>query len=281
MERGEVLWEYRPPAAHPIVWAGLLLACAVMVLGSIENLLRDRKPELFVVYAAPPVALLVLFLALRAGPIRIHEHGVAPSRPALLAWRRPFIPWSDVVAAYPIHYDVTGAFVSPFASSDGKVTLTGIGLELQGGSPSNPRLERIKLTPTRFAQNTRRSRGYREAWPLVQDRFARAGRPLVPDAPTYSDAERARMEAEARAPFLPFFAIVVLFACAAPVLAVLVKVGVPPPIALALCVVPPLGTSLRSWTQSRRRNRILNALSKAAQHQQQAKAPPVAAEVEA
>ena len=262
MERGPVIWEYRPPAAHPIVWAGLLLSAAVFVLGGLENLLRDNKPSLYAVYAAPPLALLIVFFLLRATPLRIHENGVAPSRPAIMRWHRPFIAWTDVAAAYPIHYDVTGAFVSPFASSDGKVTLTGIGLEMPNGA-----IESLRMTPTRFAQNTRRSRGYREAWPIVQARFDALGKPLVPAAPLYSGDERARLEAEAKAPFLPFFAIVFLFACAAPVLAILVKFGVPVFIALPVCTIPPLATSLRSYRQSQRRNRILNALSKSAQFQ--------------
>lgn len=265
MDRGELVWEYRPPRAHPILYAGLLLTAAVFVLGALENLLRDNKPELYAVYAAPPVVLLALFALLFPSSVRIHRAGVAPSRPVVLRWHRPFLPFADQVAVYPVAYDVTGAFVSPFASSDGKVTQLGVGLEDRHG-----RIETIRLTPTRFSQTSRRSRGFREAWPLVRDLYTAQGRPCVADAPSYSPEERASMEAEARKPFLPFFAIVFLFACAAPVLWILTHLGVPVPVALPLCLVLPVATSLRSWTQSQRRNRILNALSKSAEHAREA-----------
>lgn len=263
-DRGAVLFEYDPPRAHPIVYAGILVFGVVFLTGSLENLLRDNRPVLYAVYAAPVVSTLLLWAALLPSPVRIHANGLAPARPLALRWWRPFLAWSDVAACYPASYDVTGAFVSPFASSDGKVTQTGIGLELADGH-----VETIQFTPTRFSLNSRRSRGFREAWPVVEGVFARLGRPLVPQAPTYAPAQREALLAEARKPFLPFFAIVFLFASAAPVTFVLVKLGVPTGLALALGLVAPLGTSLRSWTASRRRNRILDALSKAAEFERE------------
>jgi len=118
MPPGRVLWEYRPPRAHPIVYAGLLLTAAVFLIGSLENLLRERRPELYAVYALPPLVLLLGMVAFAPNPLRIRDDGIELSRPLVLRWRRGFLPWSDVVAAYPSSYDVTGAFVSPFASSD-------------------------------------------------------------------------------------------------------------------------------------------------------------------
>jgi hypothetical protein len=174
------------------------------------------------------------------------------------------VRWDQLAAVYPSSYDVTGAFVSPFASSDGKVTQTGLGLEWPDG-----RTETVKFTPTRFAQTSRRSRGYREAYAVVSELFERQGRPLVPAAPIYSDAERAAMLAKARAPFLPFFAIVFLFASAAPVAWLLLKIGLPVAVALPVALVAPLATSLRSWTKSRQRNRLLDLLSKSAQFERQ------------
>lgn len=262
MERGALVWEYRPPRAHPIVYAALILTVAVLVLGGLENLLRENVARLYVIYAAPPAFVATVFVLLFPSPVRIHENGVAPSRPLILRWHKPFLAWSSLAAVYPVHYDVTGAFVSPFASSDGKVTQMGVGLEDQTG-----RIETLKLTPTRFSQTSRRSRGYREAWPMIQELYSATGRPFVAKATTYTSDERAAMEAQARAPFLPFFVIVFLFACAAPVLWVLVHLHVPVAVALPLCLVPPLGTSLKSYSASRKRNRILNALSKSAEHE--------------
>src|SRR5688500_6526065 len=167
-DRGALLLEYRPPRAHPIVYAGILCFGAVLATGSLANLLREGRPELYLYYALP-LAATMLFLALMwPSTTRIHEHGIAPSRPLLLRWRRPFVRWDGLAAVYPSSYDVTGAFVSPFASSDGKVTQTGLGLEWPDG-----RRETVRFTPTRFAQTSRRSRGYREAYVVVSDLFQR------------------------------------------------------------------------------------------------------------
>lgn len=263
-ERGALHFEYDPPRGHPILYAGVLVFGFVFLTGSLENLLRDNRADLYGLYALPVLVTLALLVALLPSTIRIHEHGVAPSRPLLLRAWRPFLPWSQVTACYPGSYDVTGAFVSPFASSDGKVTQTGITLELEDGHT-----ETVRFTPTRFSLTSRRSRGFREAWSVVEGLFAAHGRQLVAAAPAYTAAERAALVAEARKPFLPFFAIVFLFASAAPLAWLLLRFAVPVPAALGLALLAPLGTSLRSWTASRNRNRILNALSKAAQFERQ------------
>ena len=258
--RGELQWEYAPPRAHPILYAGLIVFAVVLLTGSFENALRDNKPELYAVYALPLLATLLVLVALVPSSVRLYSHGAAPARPLLLRWWRPFLPWSAVKACYPASYDVTGAFVSPFASSDGKVTQTGIALEMDDGHT-----EVLRFTPTRFSLTSRKSMGFKAAWQVVEDAFARLGKPFVPDAPRYTQQEKEAMVAEARKPFLPFFAIVFLFASAAPITLLLAKLGVPTGAALAAGLLAPIATSLRSWTASRRRNRILNALSKAAE----------------
>lgn len=259
-DRGELLWEYRPPRAHPILYAGLLVFGFVFATGSLENLARDNQGSLYAVYALPFALTLLLALALEPCAVRIHRNGIAPSRPLVARWRRPFLRWDDLAAVYPASYDVTGAFVSPFASSDGKVTQTGLALEDRGG-----RTETVRFTPTRFAHNAPRSRGYREAIEVVRALYAEQGRPLVPAARTFTEAEREAMLAQARKPFLPFFAIVLLFAGAAPALWIMLRLGAPVPVALPVALLLPLGTSLRSALQSRRRNALLDALSKAAE----------------
>lgn len=271
--RGALLLEYSPPRAHPIVYAGLLVFAFVFVTGSLENALRDSRGDLVLLYAAPFLATLAIYAAMFPSATRIFEHGIAPSRALLLRWRRPFVRWDELSAVYPASYDVTGAFVSPFASSDGKVTQTGLGLEWPDG-----RTETVQFTPTRFALTSRKSRGYREAYGVVLDLFERQGRRLVPAGPTYTAEQKEAMLREARAPFLPFFAIVFLFASAAPVAWVLLRLGAPVALALPLALIAPLATSLRSWTKSRQRNRILDALSRAAQLERQATAPRQSAE---
>lgn len=262
-DRAALLWEYRPPRAHPILYAGLIITLAVFATGALENFLRGNQAFLYAVYAAPVGGVAFMMAALWRSPVRIYGNGIAPSRILLLRWRRPFIAWDEVAAAYPASYDVTGAFVSPFASSDGKVTQTGLGLELGNGT-----VETVRFTPTRFAQNTRRSRGYREAMDVVRQAFADRGRALVPHAEALDDAARDALLRKAREPFLPFFAIVLLFASAAPVLWLLLAIGgLPIGVALPLALILPLGTSLQSWLRSSRRNAILNRLAKVAEHQ--------------
>lgn len=263
--RGALLWEYRPPRAHPILYAGLILTSAVFVTGSLENLVRDRRADLELLYALPVVVIAFLMAALWPSNVRIFSNGIAPSRVLALRWFRPFIPWTAVTSAFPASYDVTGAFVSPFASSDGKVTQTGLGLELAGGGR-----ETIRFTPTRFSLTARRSRGYKEAMDVVRDLFAGLGRPLVAQGEGIAAGEREALLRQAREPFLPFFAIVFLFAAAAPILWLLTLIpGMREawPVAMAIAVLVPLGTSLQSWRKSRQRNRILDRLSKAAEYE--------------
>lgn len=258
--RGALLWEYSPPRAHPILYAGLIVFAFVFVTGGLENLARDNRPMLYAIYAAPFFATVFVMGLLWPTSTRIHEDGIAPARPLVLRWLRPFVRWDELAAVYPHSYDVTGAFVSPFASSDGKVTQTGLGLEWPDG-----RSETVRFTPTRFSLTSRRSRGFREAYQIVADAFARRGKSMVPSAPRYSDDDKDAMLQRARAPFLPFFAIVFLFASAAPVVWVLMRLNVPTGAALVVALIAPLATSLRSWIKSRERNGILNALAKAAE----------------
>ncbi|MCA1811098.1 MAG: hypothetical protein LC623_03690 [Halobacteriales archaeon] len=274
-DRGELLWEYRPPRAHPILYAGLLVFAVVFATGSLENLARDNQGFLYAVYALPFLLTLLLAVALEPGTVRIHRGGIAPSRPLVARWRRPFLRWDDLAAVYPASYDVTGAFVSPFASSDGKVTQTGLALEDRRG-----RTETVRFTPTKFAHNTPRSRGYKEAIEVVRALYAERGRSLVPSARTFTPEEREAMLAQARRPFLPFIAIVLLFAAAAPAVLLLHWLGLPDAAAIPLALLLPLGTSLRSALQSRRRNALLNALSKAAESER-VQAPTRPAEVPA
>ena len=265
--QGTLLYEYSPPRAHPILYAGIMVFGLVFVTGSLENLVRGAEADIFLWYAAPLAATLGLFWALAPSTTRIYEGGIAPARPRILRWLRvrpTFVPWSDLAAVYPSFYDVTGAFVSPFASSDGKVTQMGLGLEWPDG-----RRETVRFTPTRFTMWRSRSKGYEGA--LAAVRVAFGDRPLVPAATRFSDAEAKRMLAEASKPFLPFFAIIFLFASAAPVLFLLVNLtSLPVWAALLLSLVAPVAVSARSWQRSRQRHAVLDRLSKAAEFQRTA-----------
>lgn len=259
-----LLFEYRPPAVHPIVYAGALVFGAVFVIGAVEVWVRDAPPAVLAWYALPLMATLWWIVAFARGPTRIYSHGIAPARPRvarLLAPRRGFVAWHALAAVYPSFYDVTGAFVSPFASSDGKVTQMGLALEWPDG-----RKKTVPFTPTRFAMWQPESAGYRGAMSAVRNAYGE--RPLVHEARIFTSEEAQRMVTDAGRPFLPFWAIVALFASAAPMLWLLTRVaGLPVAAALPLALVAPVAVSLRSWIQSRRRNDLLDRLSKAAEYE--------------
>ncbi len=262
MERGRILMTYRPPRAHPILYAGLMLTSVVFVMGSIENLLRGPDPALFGWYALPVAAILVVTAALWPSDTRIYEHGIEPSRALALGGGR-FIPWSRLAAVYPTYYDVTGAFVSPFASSDGKVTQMGLGLEHRNG-----RITTVAFTPSRFERWNPESKGYLAAIDVVRERFADMGRPLVPQAERMTDSQRQALIEEAGKPFLPFFTILLLIALAAPIIAVLSGwLGLPVWLSLPIGLASPIGIGLKSWTESRKRNAILNRVSRAVEYE--------------
>jgi hypothetical protein len=262
--RGRLLFEYRPPAVHPIAYAGALVFSVVFAIGALEVWVRAAPLTLLAWYALPLLLALWWWSAFARGPTRIYMHGIAPARPRVVRATRArpaFVHWRALAAVYPSFYDVTGAFVSPFASSDGKVTQMGLALEWPDG-----RKETVQFTPTRFAMWQPESAGYQGALAAVRAAFA--DRPLVPQADTFSDDEAQRMISEAGRPFLPFFAIVLLFASAAPILWILAHVvHAPLAVALPLALVAPIGVSVRSHVQSRRRNDLLDRLSKAAEHQ--------------
>lgn len=268
-EPGRLLYEYRPPRAHPIVYAGLMVFAFVFLTGAIENALRSQSAAVYAAYALPFLLTLWAFVAFYPSDIRIHMDGIAPARPLAWRWHRPFVRWDELAAVYPTYYDVTGAFVSPFASSDGKVTQMGLGLEWP-----DRRVETVRFTPSRFMMWQPESKGYKGAMAAVRHAFEARGRPLTPEAMRFSEPERERMLAEARRPFLPFFAIVLLFASAAPVLWILaVPLAVPVWAALPASLLAPVATSLQSYRKSERRNAILNALSKEAESLRGSDAP--------
>ncbi|MGB1586360.1 MAG: hypothetical protein ACPHID_04880, partial [Thermoplasmatota archaeon] len=95
------------------------------------------------------------------------------------------------------------------------------------------------------------------------------GKPLVPSAESFTKDEAQALLDEAHAPFLPFFAIVLLFASAAPVIWILTRLGLPVGISLALSLLAPAWVSLTSFRKSVARNAILNRLSKAAAFKRQ------------
>src|SRR5881409_859271 len=129
-----VAFEYRPIPVSPMsVALVILLALVTFVLGPIAS-----PPELWPIggLCFLPFSLLALFVLLsRPSPIRIAAEGIEVSLPLwrrLLGARRYF-PWDEIVNVYPASYEISGAFLSPFASSAGTLVHTGIALETASG----------------------------------------------------------------------------------------------------------------------------------------------------
>ena len=127
--RGVPVFEYRPIPVSPMSVAILiLLALVTFVLGPLAS-----PPELWPLggLCLLPIALVLAFVQFsRPSPTRIYAEGIEPSLPLwrrLLGGRR-FFPWEDVANVYPASYEISGAFLSPFASSAGTLVHTGIGL---------------------------------------------------------------------------------------------------------------------------------------------------------
>src|SRR5437867_739423 len=135
-EERRLIFEYRPIPMSPMSLALLiLLALVTFVLGPLAS-----PPELWPLGGVCflPLLLLLGFVGLNhPSPTRIFDEGIEVSLPL---WRRAlggrsFYPWDDVVNVYPASYEVSGAFLSPFASSAGTLVHTGVAIETRGAQP--------------------------------------------------------------------------------------------------------------------------------------------------
>ncbi len=254
--------EYVPIPVSPMSVALLLvLGIVTFVLGPLSG-----SPDLWPLggLCFLPFALLAVFVALsHPSPTRIYAEGIEVS---LTLWRRlararRYYPWDEVVNVFPASYEVSGAFLSPFASSAGTLVHTGIGLETVAG-------ERLTVTFTPGAIRAFRgeTEGFRLAMDAVRRVFRERGRPLVADVRAYSDEEVKAMFEEARRPLLGMGAIVLAFFL--PVLLVAaVLVAVPLGAAALLlagasAVLPPAVSIAVTWRRGRRRSLALSELSK-------------------
>src|SRR6266540_4247582 len=116
----QLVFEYRPIPVSPMSVALLiLLAIVTFVLGPLAS-----PPELWPLGGLcflPFLLLVALIAANRPSPTRIFYEGIEVSLPL---WRRVlgtrrYYPWEDVANVYPASYEISGAFLSPVASSAG------------------------------------------------------------------------------------------------------------------------------------------------------------------
>lgn len=265
-DRGAVLFEYTPLPMSPMSVAMILLLVIVSLLGPVA-----LPKEFFPLGGACflPIAAAVAWAVLqRPSPTRVHANGIELSQPL---WRRilgrpEYIPWADVRNVYPAAYEVSGAAMSPFASSAGTLVHTGLGFETEDG-----RRRIVKFTPGSIRQFRAESQGFTYAMEAVRRAFRDLGRPLVTHVRSYTDDEVRAMHEEARQPLVGMGAIVLAFflppTLVASALVVLNALGVtPPPLALALIVIlaaiPPFASMRFTLSRSQRRNYLLGELAK-------------------
>src|SRR2546426_3364082 len=260
--RGALIFEYRPIPVSPMSVALLILfALVTFVLGPLAS-----PPELWPLGGlcfVPFLLLSAVVLLSRPSPTRIHEGGIEVSLPS---WRRlvggkRYHPWEEVANVFPASYEVSGAFLSPFASSAGTLVHTGIGLETVAGDRVV-----VRFTPGVIRAFRGETEGYVRAMDAVREVLRARGRPLVTKVQRYTDAEVKRMAERAREPLLGMSAIVLAFLIPPALVAgVLLLLGTGP-LAFGLAVngalLPPTMSIVVTLRRSRRRSRLLSELSK-------------------
>lgn len=265
-DRGSILFEYKPLPMSP-------MTVAIFVLLGIVTLAAPftLPPELFPlggVCFLPLAGVLAWAILQQPSPTRIRANGVEVSLPL---WRRAlrrslYVPWVDVRNVYPAAYEISGAAMSPFASSAGTLIHTGLGVETTDG-----RRRTVKFTPGSIRSFRGESPGFTYAMNAVRQALDALGRPLVTQSKQYSDEEVRAMHEEARHPLVGMGAIVLAFFLPPTLVAVAFVVldamgTTPAPIGLAtiliLAAIPPFASMRFTLTKSRRRNYLLGELAK-------------------
>ena len=262
----ELAFEYRPIPVSPMSVAMLLvLGLVTFVLGPFAS-----RPELYPLggLCFLPFALLIVYVLVnRPSPTLIYYEGIEVSLPRwkrLLGARR-YYSWEEIENVYPASYEVSGAFLSPFASSAGTLVHTGLGLETLDGLRVL-----VRFTPGVIRAFRGETEGYRRTLEAIREVFRDRGRPLVTRVKHYSDEEVLAMQDEARRPLLGLPTIAFAF-FTPPALAAIVLFAFPlSPFAvgaaIAFAVVPPAVAITITWKRSQRRSSILSELSKFQEH---------------
>jgi len=260
--RGTLVFEYRPIPVTPMSVALLILfALVTFVLGPLGS-----PPELWPLggLCFLPFLLLAGFVVLtHPSPTRIYRGEIEVSLPL---WRRlvggkRYYRWEEVANVYPASYEVSGAFLSPFASSAGTLVHTGIGLETVGGDRVV-----VRFTPGAIRAFRGETEGFVRAMDAIREVLRARGRPLVTNVRRYTDAEVKGMAERAREPLMGMAAIVLAFLIPpALVAAVFLLLGIGP-LAFGLAVIaallPPTISMAVTLRRSRRRSLLLSELSK-------------------
>lgn len=265
---GSLLYAYKPIPAGPMSVALLILLLIVtFLLGPIAAAPEGWWPLNGICFL--PLGLLLLGMILfKPNPVYIYEDGIEISLPL---WRRLLgapkdFRWEEIRDIYPASYEVSGSFMSPFASSAGTLVHAGLGLETRDG-----RRLLVRFTPGAIRAFRADSQGFLDALGVIRDRFARHREPMVRTAKVFSDAQVLEMQSEARQPLVSIAGVFLAFFLPPTIVGAIfliattanIPLSVPlAAVAVLLALVPPavsMGSTLR---RSERRNELLTELSK-------------------
>ena len=265
---GALLYAYKPIPANPMSVALLILLLVVtLVLGPIAAAPEGWWPLNGICFL-PLGILLVAMVLFRPNPTYVYENGIEISLPL---WRRLVgaqkdFRWDQIRDINPASYEVSGSFMSPFASSAGTLVHAGLGLETTEGK----RLL-VRFTPGAIRAFRAESRSFLDALEVIRDRFARHGEPMIRTAKSFTDAQVLAMQAEARQPLVSIAAVFLAFFLPPTIVGVIfvaataANVPLSAPLAVAavlLALVPPAFSMVSTLRRSERRNEILSDLSK-------------------
>jgi len=265
---GALLYAYKPIPANPMSVALLILLLVVtFVLGPIAAAPEGLWPLNGICFL-PLGILLVAIVLFRPNPTYVYENGIEISLPL---WRRLLgaqkdFRWEQIRDIYPASYEVSGSFMSPFASSAGTLVHAGLGLETTEGK----RLL-VRFTPGAIRAFRAESPGFLDALEVIRDRFARHGETMIHTAKSFTDAQVLEMQSQARQPLVSIAGVFLAFFLPPTIVGVVflvataINVPLSAPLALAavlLALLPPAFSMVSTLRRSERRNEILSELSK-------------------
>jgi hypothetical protein len=265
---GPLLYAYKPIPANPMSVAILILLLVVtFLLGPIAVAPEGLWPLNGICFL-PLAGLLLVMLFFKPSPTYVFEEGITISLPL---WRRLLgdqkdFGWEEIRDVYPASYEVSGSFMSPFASSAGTLVHVGIGIETKDG-----RRQLVRFTPGMIRAFRAESQGYAEAMAVIRDRFTRHGQRMVTTAKTFTDPEVLSLQAEARQPLVSISGVFLAFFLPPTIVGALLaaasygRFDVSAPLvvlAILLAMVPPAASMATTLRRSAERNEILSELAK-------------------
>lgn len=265
--KGELLYEYHPIPANPLLLA-LLLVVALVTFVIAPLLSPSDLFPLGGLCFLPVILLLAMLLVGLPSPARVWSEGIEISLPLYrrVLGKRSYHPFAQISNIYPASYEVTGTFMSPFASSAGTLVHLGIGFETIDGK----RLL-MRFTPATLRSFRGESRGFVETLETIRGVYAGRGVLLVTRCNHYSEQELKSMHEEATAPLVSVNTTIFAFLGAPAVVALVFFIadytgleisGLLMTLVVFLSSIPPGLAIYKTYERSKRRNFLLTEIAK-------------------